>query len=100
MSHRRRPLAVLAIVVSLLLAGAPITSAVPERDPAGLSVVEHVLGWLGGWGNVLARAFDADEAAPPSEPEFAAPVPAAGPLPSVQTSPIENESGPDADPDG
>ena len=100
MSHRRRRLAVLAIVVSLLLAGAPVTTALPDRDPASPAIIERHLDWLGGWGNFLARIFDAAEAPPSLDPDLTIPVPADASPPALQTSVIEGEVGPDADPDG
>jgi hypothetical protein len=100
MSHRRRPLVVLAIVVSLLLVGAPVTTAHPDLDLASPAGMERLLEWLGNWGNFLGRVFDAAEAPPSSGPDLAIPVPADAPQPTLQTSLIEGEVGPDADPDG
>jgi hypothetical protein len=99
MSHRRRPLAVLAIVVSLLLAGAPVTNALPEHEATSRANSVLLLDWLGAWGGVLARVFNANEAPPASEPDLADPLPTAGPEQTLQSSPM-GEAGPDVDPDG
>lgn len=100
MSHRRRRLAVLAIVVSLLLAGAPVTTALPDRDPATPAVVERHLDWLRGLGDFLARIFDATEAPPASDRDLANPVPGDAPQSTLQMPPVESEAGPHVDPDG
>lgn len=100
MSHRRRPLAVLAIVVSLFLAGAPVTTALPHGDPTAAPVGERLLAWVGNLGDVLARVFDAAETPPSTVSDPAVPVSDADPQMTLQMSPAESEAGPVVDPDG
>jgi hypothetical protein len=100
MSHRRRLFAVLAITVSLLLAGAPVATALPDPDLASPAGIKRLLDWLGGWENFLGRDSDAAEAPAYSDLDLAIPVPADASPPTLQTSVIEGEVGPDADPDG
>lgn len=100
MSHRRRRLAVLATAVSLLLAGAPMTAALPDHDAAAPPAGERLLAWIGHLGGVVAQVFGAAELQPSSDPDLTVPVPSADPQSTLETSPNESEAGPVVDPDG